>query len=228
MIIINEGPPEHPNTVIVQNKFYPSGLTQQEVYDYYMNNKKKLLPEIIGREVIFFINPDINKSIVRRNSPGGKPIKLDGKNYESIIHGRVISIHSTMNSREDFGIIDIDYHNFAASRIAALDVYDYVKKISSASVRYTGKDSFHVVCNFKQKMNIDEIRSYLLGILTSEFKGRYEINGPRNPKRPNLDLSSNKQRGGFITLGSLSVQGLKCMEIDPSSILTFKKEDAKI
>ena len=44
----------------------------------------------------------------------------------------------------------------------------------------------------------------------------------------NLDLAPNKYRGGYITLGSLSVLGLRCMEISLRSVSRFRKESATI
>ena len=47
-------------------------------------------------------------------------------------------------------------------------------------------------------------------------------------EKVNIDLASNKYRGGFITLHSLSIEGLKCMEIKRSDLGNFIKEMAKI
>jgi hypothetical protein len=65
-------------------------------------------------------------------------------------------------------------------------------------------------------------------LLESELSQRYSIERKRTKGIVNLDLSSNKYLGGYITLGSLSILGLKAMEVKIEEIVKFRKEDAKI
>ena len=60
------------------------------------------------------------------------------------------------------------------------------------------------------------------------FKNHYTVLNKRIKGVPNLDLSSNKYLGGYITLCSLSVLGLKAMDIGIRDIFKFRKEKAKI
>jgi hypothetical protein len=64
----------------------------------------------------------------------------------------------------------------------------------------------------------------------SDLNKKYFIDEMRRRDKsiPNLDLSQNKWRGGYIALHSLSVLGLRCMKVDPGKVHSFKKEDAII
>jgi hypothetical protein len=141
-----------------------------------------------------------------------------------------------MGSIENFGIIDIDIDPSDGLRWAkevTRRVYDFVMDkmpiVRTASIRFTGKHSFHIKCDFGRRMKIDVIR-FLLGkfLRESELSKVYTIEGKRRPGIPNLDMAPNKLRGNYITLNSLSVWGLKCMEVSYSSLMTFDPSRARI
>jgi len=221
--------PEHPNTIIVKNEFYPNGLREIDVWNHYQKVKGPLLQQVINRDLMFFIMVDINKDIVLRKGKTTRFLRLNTSNYDTLITGRTISIHSTMKRNENFGIIDIDTDDFEEAKLAALKVYNYMTKNYNTTIRFSGKNSFHIVCEFGRERNIDSIRSELEKHLgRSELSKEYTIGYRRTKGIPNLDLSPNKFRGGFITLHSLSTIGLKCMEIDPGRVLRFKRENARI
>ncbi len=223
-----EGKPDNPNSVILLNEYYPKGLTQQQIYDYYMNNKNKVLNQVKNREVMFFFAVSKNQFIVRRKA-ADEYYKLTPENYEDMINGRVVSIHSTMSSNEEFGIIDIDFHIFDQCKKAAAEIYDYLFKFynKNLQIRYTGKQSFHIVYNFNRSYRIETVKDYLKDALHGLNK-QYIIGGKRSEEKINLDLSSNKYRGGFITLNSLSINGLRCMEIKREDLDKFVQNQARI
>jgi hypothetical protein len=106
---------------------------------------------------------------------------------------------------------------------------DKMPIVRTASIRFTGKHSFHIKCDFGRRMKIDVIR-FLLGkfLRESELSKVYTIEGKRRPGIPNLDMAPNKLRGNYITLNSLSVWGLKCMEVPYASLMTFDPSRARI
>jgi hypothetical protein len=221
--------PEHPNTVIIKNEFYPNGLREIDIWNYYQKVKGPLLQQVANRDLMFFIVVDLNKDIVLRKGKTSRFIRLNNQNYDKLITGRTISIHSTMKRSENFGIIDIDTDDFDEAKLATLKVYNLITKSFNTSIRFSGKTSFHVICDFGSDRNIDSIRSFLEEeLFKSELSKEYTIGYRRTKSIPNLDLSPNKFRGGYITLHSLSTTGLKCMEVDPRRILSFRKELAKI
>ena len=227
--------PENPKTIVVKNKYYPKGLTELDIWNYYQKVKGPLLRQTLNRDLMFFIMVEPNKPVIRRKVGGGL-IRLTPKNYDQMITGRTVSIHSAMGAYEDIGIIDIDVHpgdGFNWARKVALDVYDFVMDkmpvLKSASIRYTGKTSFHVVCDFGRKAKIDSIKFLLENFLSrSDLRKAYQIGGKRKAGVPNLDLNRNCNRCNYITLHSLSILGLKCMEVPYQELLRFNQTKARI
>lgn len=227
--------PKNPNTIVLRNNFYKSGLREIDIWNYYQKVKGPLLKEVMNRDLMFFIMVEENKPIIKRKLKD-KFIRLTPANYDTMITGRTISIHSAMNMTENIGIIDIDIHpsdGFAWARKVTADVYGFVidemPVVQTTQIRFTGKQSFHIVCKFGRKMKIDSIRFLLQKFLRqSELAKVYTIEGKRRPGIPNLDMAPNKFRGNFITLHSLSIWGLRCMEIPYNKLMTFDPRRAVI
>lgn len=225
--------PQNPATVIVKNEFYPSGLREIDIWNYYQKNKNVLVRRTIGRNLLIFFAIGLNQTIVIRKMVNESMIRLSMTNYDSIISGRTLSLHSTMHNIEDFGIVDIDTDNFEKAKTATNEIYDYMLEASfvdNCKIRYTGKSSFHVIVNFKKSMYIDGIRKMLQEYITkSDLINRYTMQQKRKPGTVNLDIyASNKVNGGFITEGSLSTIGLRCIELSIKKLKVFSKEDAVI
>jgi len=230
------GYPENPKTIIVKNSFYPNGLTELDIWNYYQKFKGRFLQSTKNRDLTALIMVDVNKPVIRRKNVGGKTIRLTPQNYDKVITGRTIGFYSAMTSTEQFGIIDIDIDprdGFAWAKKATIDVYDYVMDkmpvVRSASIRFTGKSSFHVICDFGRRMKIDTARFMLRKFLqNSDLAKAYTIEAKRRSGIPNLDLSPNKIRGNYITLHSLSIIGLKCMEVPYNQLSSFNPMRARI
>jgi hypothetical protein len=225
--------PVHPDTIIVKNEFYPLGLKEIDIWNYYQLVKSYLLQQVKFRDLIFFIMVDVNKPIVYRKGKGERFIRLNLNNYDTLITGRTISIHSSMSNVESFGIVDIDTDDFKLAKEAASDTYFFLKEnakfIEDVSIRFTGKTSFHLFCQYKRKLKVDYAKLMLKDILEkSDLTKKYTVEYKRKAGIPNLDLGSNKLFGGYITLWSLSILGLRCMEIPVEKLKTFKKENALI
>lgn len=228
--------PKNPETIIIKNKFYTKGLTEAQIWQYYQAAKQPLIKEVFGRNIMVAIMTDVNKPILRRKFDQGSTIRLTPSNYDTVITGRTSTIYPEMGPYETFGIIDIDIHpgdGFAWAKKVTADVFDYVMDkmpvVRTAEIRYTGKTSFHIKCDFGRKMKIDAIRFLLQKFLReSDLAKVYTIAGKRSAGIPNLDLSPNKIRGNFIAKHSLSVWGLKCMEVDYMSLASFDPRRAMI
>lgn len=227
--------PKNPDLIVIKNKYYPNGLKEIDIWNYYQKVKSKILTKTQNKIIALGIATDINKFVLRRKSKIGS-IRLNFKNYDEIISGRTVAIYSEMNKYEQIGIIDIDitnYDGFKWAQKAAIDVYDFVMEkmqiINTATIRFTGKTSFHIVCEFNRKMNIDTIRFLIKKfLLQSNLTSAYTIEQKRRPGIPNLDLSPNKSRGLYITENSLSILGLRCMEVPYLQINNFNQIKAKI
>jgi len=225
--------PENPETIIIKNRFYPNGLREKDVYEYYQKVKGSILEQVKGRDLMFAIMVDINKPIIRRKILG-RFIILTPSIYDKLITGRTIAIYSTMKFYEDIAIVDIDADSFDKSKEPTIDTYNALKDadfIRNLSIRYTGKTGFHIICELSRKMKIDNTRLLLERYLLSrrEITKNYTIQPSRRKGTPNIDLwASNKMRGAFITLNSLSLLGLRCMEVSPARLNSFKQEFSRI
>ena len=228
--------PKNPNTIIIKNKFYTKGLKEIDVWNYYNSIKGLLLKETVNRNIMVAIMTDINKPVLRRKFDQGGVIRLTQSNFDKIITGRTSTIYSEMGPYETFGIIDIDIHpgdGFVWARKVTSDVYNYVIDnipiIRKAEIRFTGKTSFHIVCDFGRKMKIDTTRFLLQKFLReSPLSKVYTVEGKRKAGIPNLDLSPNKIRGAYITKHSLSIFGLKCQEVNYGQLGSFDPRRAMI
>lgn len=229
--------PENPQTVILKNKYYTRGLTELDVWNYYQSVKPKLLKEVSNRDLMVVLMTDLNKPIIRRKFDKGSYIKLTPENYDNIISGRTLSIHSSMGSYEDFSIIDVDLHEsdgFRWAIDATKNVYNYVIDkipiIQKATIRFTGKTSFHIVCYYGRKLKTDSSKFLLTKFLReSPLSKVYTINEKKAmPGVPNLDLNRNCLRCNYITLHSLSMTGLRCMEVPFNHLLSFTPMEAFI
>lgn len=228
------GYPEHPETIILKNKFYPKGLKEIDVWHYYQKNKSRILREVNGKDLMLAIMVNINEPIMMRKGKSGSTIKLTNSNYDKIITGRTITIYSTMKRYEDFGIIDIDTDNWREAKLATINIYEEILRApfifrDTLQIRFTGKTSFHIYCEFKRKTKIDSIRLLFSSYLKSkDLENKYIIGGTRKKGLVNIDLSPNKYRGAYITNRSLSIIGLRCMEVDVGDVLKFDPYKSKI
>jgi len=228
--------PKNPDTVIIKNKFYTKGLKEIVVWNYYNDVKGALLKETINRNLMVAIMTDVNKPVLRRKFDQGGVIRLTQSNFNTIITGRTSAIYSEMGPYETFGIIDIDIHpgdGFGWAKRVTSDVYNYVIDkmpiVRKAEIRFTGKTSFHIICDFGRKMKIDAIRFLLQKFLRESPLARvYTVEGKRRAGIPNLDLSPNKIRGAYITKHSLSIWGLKCQEVNYLQLSSFDPRKAMI
>ena len=231
------GKPTSPRTIILKNKFYPQGLREIDVWEYYQGVKRKLIVENTGLQMMVYIMSDMNKPIIRRYGASKKPIYLDNKNYDNVVTGRTISFHASMNPTTRYGIIDVDVHStdgFKWAIQATHATYDYVMDkmgfIRTAKIHYTGKGSFHIICDFGRAERADTVRFMLERFLIkSPLAKVYTINAKKATAGiPNLDLNRNAFRANHISLHSLSTWGLKSMEVGYNQLMNFDPRKAKI
>ena len=225
--------PQHPESIILKNKFYPSGVNQERIWNYYQQNKHNIINQLKHRDVMLAILTDINKPIIKRKL-NNRFIKLTHNNFDNIMTGRTIAIYSTMGYYDHKAIVDIDADTFEQSKVPTVEIYNILNSASfirNVSIRYTGKIGFHIICEFIRKMKINDIRMILERYLLSkiEIMKKYTVTPKRTRGIPNIDLwASNKNKGAFITLHSLSIIGLKCMDVSPLKVKSFTQEQAKI
>lgn len=219
--------PKNTNSIIIKNKFYPRGLTEIDIYNYYISVKDSILEQARNRDIMTFIKVD-NTILVKRKGKTTRFIRLNNKNYDTVITGRTLSVHATMNRNENIGIVDIDTDNFDKAKEATKDCYDILNRFNifnDIQIRFTGKTSFHIFCTLSKKMNIDSIRLLFNKIFKNSIVSeKYSISKARTGNTPNIDLFRNSHRGGFIMLNSLSTIGLECQSVGYNELKNFMKE----
>jgi hypothetical protein len=224
--------PQHPDTIVIKNEYYPKGLLEVDIWNYYQKVKVPLLKETLGHSLIVFFAVDVNKFTVIRKTKDDGLVRLNMRDYDTIVSGRSISFHNVMNKYSPYGIVDIDTDDFKKAKELASDLYDFFEKqkfVYDTKIIFTGKNSFHIRIFFPSDYHVDYIKNKLTNILSeANLQIDFTIKGRRIPNIPNLDLQRNVYNAGFIALNSLSVDGLKCIEIDPKKIKWFRKEQSKI
>lgn len=224
--------PTNPETVIIKNIMYPDGLTEGDVWNYYMRYKGIILTNTRGRDLMVAIMVNVNRPILRRKASIDTPIRLTNSNYSTLLTGRTVSIYSTIKAYEDFVVVDIDTEEWDKAINVTQVVYDIMRKanfVTSVKILYTGKNSFHLHCKISNKLPINTINSITKEHLRqNQNQTMFTLLHKRSPNLPNIDLSPNKYKGAFITEGSLSIWGLKCMEIPINQLKSFKMWKAKI
>ncbi len=222
--------PKHPNQIIIKNKFYPNGLTELDIWNHYQKYKISILEQSKNRDIMIFFKID-DSILVKRKGKITNFIRLNNKNYDEVITGRTLSLHTTMKRYENICIVDVDTNDFELGRKATVDCYDVLNRFPiflNKQIRFTGKTSFHIQCELSKKMEIDSIRFLLNKIFTnSTISQKYRI-GKSRASGVNIDLFRNSFRGGFIMLNALSVIGLKCIEVSYNDMNYFNREDSRI
>ncbi len=221
--------PKNPSAIVFKNQFYPEGLTHLQIWNYYQKAKSKILQEVQNRKVAILLATEQDSTVLIRKL-NNKPIRLTSPNYDDIISGRSLVIYSEMGRYENFGIIDIDvsFLQFDLAKIMTKGMYNYIEKIPNIypKIRYTGKNSFHLICEFSHDKYIEDISNILRTITVNIpiVKKYATVASKKTGNIPNIDLGRNTQGALFITNHSLSMLGLKCTELSPGQIMSFRRE----
>lgn len=226
--------PQHPDTIVIKNEYYPRGLREIDIWNYYQKVKNRLLKETLGKTIIVFFATNVNQFIVIRKDKSGRFVRLTPSDYDTIVSGRYISFHSVMDKYSSYGIVDVDTDNFLQAKELTTELYyllSRAKFVDDLSIRFTGKDSFHLKVEFKGEYPMYHIKDTLNTFLKEnqdKISIDYTISARRTKKIPNLDLQRNIYNAGHISLYSLAVTGLRCMEVGPRQMKMFRKDFAKI
>lgn len=225
--------PENPKTVIINNNYYPGGLTEEMVWNHYQKYKKIIISEINNRPIMLFVFTELNKSIVKRKI-FNSPFTLKEKNYDKILTGRTVSIAVERKKSIDYLCIDIDpgpsvvetqlkqcIQDLLESSIAKLPMIFGHRVISTAK-------GYHLYFYLSKKLSIGAARKLLITMLNIEFAGIYMIAGKKpSGNKINLDISPTTFRGLHQVPYALCRNGLMSMDIT-KSWKTFNRRKAII
>lgn len=219
--LLSEHTPQNPDQIVIKNKFYPQGLTEKRIYDYYIQNKKYLLDWIDNRPVAFFLNID-GQIVVKRKTSTGSPIVLDVNNFEKLITGRTNGIYVERDNPSDYLVVDIDASKFGISykeiHKASKVVQELLKPLG---VKYweklfTSPNGMHVIGYLKSKHPLSYIKLTVEEHLSKQTRYLVNVKG-RKPGTINLDLSPNYDKSIHMARYSLTKEGLICDDISVSN-----------
>lgn len=216
MNFLQEYFPQNPNDIVIKNYHYPKGLTELQIYKYYMEVKPKILNWINKRQVMFFLRIDLNHIVVKRKL-NGKPIKLNFNNFNDLITGRTNQIHVEHPRISNYFVIDIDAgEGVGIKKVleASDDAMDYLKSlnISKWEKLFTSPSGIQLIGYLSSRHDINKIRNIVVSELKKQDKYLVHKKG-RHPGTINFDMSSNYKRGSHLARYSLTKEGLICDDI---------------
>jgi len=203
-------------TVIVKNKYYPRGLTEEDVINHYVNKKQKILDELNRRNVILFIYPQVNKWVVKRKI-NGMTIVLNNANYNSIITGRTVSISVERRSKVSYLCVDVD----PGPNTDELILKDAVRALLNSSLRslsnreriISSAKGYHVYFYLKKQLSIAAAHKTLSNLLNMEFSNKYILGGkPPKGNEIKFDTTPTRNKGSHTVAGALCRNGLICTD----------------
>ena len=223
--------PEHPDTILFKNQYYPNGLQEIDVWNYYDKHKKEIIHEIDNKPVILFLKTNDNYIVKRKDD--NQIFTLDKINYHRLTTGRTVAVSIEVGKSSDYICLDVD---------AGPSVSEDEKK---ECVKYLLKSPISQLLTFKKNriissgsgyhvyfyLNVAKSTNTLLQIvsmsLAADPKRKWPV-GRRNINDDNsmgIDLAPLYPRGSHSVPYSLSRNGLICMDIT-DKLDSFKRTDA--
>lgn len=223
------------NPYLIQNIYYPSGLNEQRILNHYHTYKKQILNEV-EKPVILVIGTGLNEYVIKRNM-NEQPIYLTDKNYDQIIHGRVISLFVELGSPTNKWCFDIDPGNRVKDQESKKALSNVIELVSSLwemgltkfkQPRITNTSrGYHVFTIMKTRNTYEKNYQNALKQL-SPLENKYIINKRRtNENEIIIDLSPMRRRGSHVVPYALNRNGLMCMDITKNWD-KFNRKDAII
>jgi len=220
--------------ILITNEYYPKGLNDVQVQKHYKKYQKEILLEVQRRKVALVICPDTNNLVWLRNIKN-KPIYLKNRrDFQNIIHERVLSIFPEIQQYEKKLVVDIDCTNINNAKKVAKLLYNIFTKsgyITDVKIFFTGQTSFHLHLFLPNKTNIERGKELVDGLIRRDaFAPKLMTINQRRPKDefPNIDFSTFKERSIYICPYSLSKFGLIAGEVKINEIDSFNIQHYKV
>ena len=222
--------PSHPSDTVVKNKFYPRGLNERSIYNYYMSKKRELLEWIGDRNVSFLLKLSEKQTVLIRNQKG-KPIYLTSSNFDNIITGRTNVIYVSHPELTTYWIVDIDVGpnlgmNACEQTLYILKEELRLKEIDDFPTKkyeqlLTSTKGIHLIGHLNVATNIDLLREGLKNELTRiatrlnvKSKIQWTVNEKgRENNKINFDLSCMYPNALHIAKHSLTKEFLICNDV---------------
>ena len=135
--------PEHPEQLVVKkNEFFPDGVSEINVYNYYEGIKSKLLSQFKGKDlfIVIAVKPGSKLFIRRPYDKKTEFIRINSENEFELYHsGKTGEYHITSPEISDEAVFDFDPGpdaTFDEIKDVVQQAIDFIKKqIGRASCR---------------------------------------------------------------------------------------------
>lgn len=214
---LQESYPSNPGDIVLKNKFYPRGLREIDIYNYYMAAKRDILQWIRYRSIAIFLRID-NETVVRRKINEDE-IKLTPSNYENLITGRTLSLYVERKDPTNYFVVDIDggrsvkYSDILKAAKTAKELLEPFE-VRNWEMLFTSPHGLHLIGHLSKAYPIELMPKLLESFLSKQNKYLVNVKGERSKKGViNYDLSPNYRRALHMARYSLTKEGLVCNDI---------------
>jgi hypothetical protein len=230
--------PAHPDTVLLENKFYPAGLNEYQVWRQHQNHLVDLTKQLLRHRTLLVIKAK-DRVVIRRNTDEGGALEIRNKDdVRRLISGRAMEFHIVADKMTDVAWIDLDpKERFPFDRVKtiATDLQPILQDVAGSEVtlKFSGGRGFHLLSWLTEKRDIDELRNALRERLDEyvEQTGQDKLSTGvvREDDMMRLDVSTLHESGSIRAAWSFhSATGLLSIPLTPDDLQAFKKEDARI
>lgn len=217
--------PLDPTKIMVINKYYPRGLTEGDLYSFYMFNKDKMIKGSLKQNIMLFLSFSPTEPLIVKRKNNNSFMKLTNSNYDKIINGHVVSICKETPDPINFLLFDIDSHdNNIDEEKKKVVVNSLIDKVNSKYMItdtkiYNSSSGYHVYFYFNRKTALKDARKIVSDISKEIIIGRKSIN---------IDISPMHSNGASPIMGALNRNGLLYEEILYDDLHSFKRVDRRI
>jgi hypothetical protein len=233
--------PDHPEKIKIKSEYYPKGISEQEIYDYWKSVESKLLPALKDYYVMTYIQADGN-IIRKRNDENGNPIKvITPEDYEKYIAtGGTVEVHTVLpEDRTKVAWVDIDPKGqvpFEKTKDITQEVSEMVgdmDQVSDTQIRFSGGRGFHIIMTLHSPVEINQIKASLketlLGYIEVKRDAKITTGVTKDPEGIRLDISTLNKLGSIRAPYSLNATtGLADVPLKIEDLATFQKDNARI
>lgn len=235
---------EQPQTIIIAaNRFYPRGLTAQDIRSYYRDNANKIIAQYNSR--------NLDGTILLRASEGAilkcratqeiMEMRIDATNFNTLNHGRTVEFRFAAGPQTNLLWLDIDpqpLFPWVETKRVAEDLLCAMGSLDEAQVvgtelRFSGKAGFYVLAHIAHPLDIDEARMVVRRVAEQYIKSkndkRITTNATDEAESIRIDCTTMRKQDGLRMAYSLAYPtGLMCMPLTPKQLTTFERNMAAI
>ena len=227
--------PEHETTVIVQpNEFYPNGINEKQIYDYYQSKKNDILSELNGQEVLTVLKAD---GLIIKRHLDDEFITMSPELFDTLNNGRNAEFHLVIGKTADYYFADVDpREEFPFEKTKEIvgelaEVFSDIENVGEVEVVFSGGRGFHIYGYTKDEMDVETARVNLKELVEGYLRDKKDpsltMGVTKNLKSCRIDISTYHEKGSLRAKWSLNAKtGLMCIPVD--DLGKFSKEQATI